>query len=103
MRELAAGSDDATVSAVARWRRRHDHALVIVDQFEELYTQNGADEQQSFAELLGRLALDADVVVLLAMRDDFLIHCNRAGAPAGRCSPSSPPSTLRPARRSGGR
>ena len=77
MRELAAGSDDATVSAVARWRRRHDHALVIVDQFEELYTQSSADEQRSFAELLGRLALDADVVVLLAMRDDFLIHCNR--------------------------
>jgi serine/threonine protein kinase/WD40 repeat protein len=77
LRELAVGSDDASVSAVTRWRRHHEQALVIVDQFEELFTQNTTDEQQRFAGLLGRLVLEADVLVLLSMRDDFLIHCNR--------------------------
>ena len=77
LRELAVGSDDASVSAVTRWRRHHERALVIVDQFEELFTQNTTDEQQRFAGLLGRLVLEADVLVLLSMRDDFLIHCNR--------------------------
>ena len=75
--ELAVGSDDASVSAVTRWRRHHERALVVVDQFEELFTQNTPDEQRRFAELLGRLVLEADVPVLLSMRDDFLIHCNR--------------------------
>ena len=31
--------------------------------------------QASFAELLGRLPLEADLFVLLSMRDDFLFHC----------------------------
>jgi len=77
LRELAEGGDGATVSAAARWRRRHDHAMVVVDQFEETFTLNDADEQRRFADLLGRLALEADLFVLLSMRDDFLIHCNR--------------------------
>jgi len=77
LRELAEGSDDASISAVSRWRRHHGHAAVIVDQFEELFTQNTTDEQRRFSELLGRLVLEADVFVLLSMRDDFLIHCNR--------------------------
>jgi WD40 repeat protein len=77
LRELAEGSDTASVSAVARWRRRHGHAVVIVDQFEELFTQNTPDEQHRFTALLERLVLEADAFVLLSMRDDFLIHCNR--------------------------
>ncbi len=68
---------DAMVSAISRWRSRIDQALLVVDQFEELFTQNTADEQRCFAELLGRLPLDADIHVLLSMRDDFLMHCNK--------------------------
>jgi WD40 repeat protein len=77
LRQLAEGSDEASVSAVARWRRHRQHAVVIIDQFEELFTQNTPDEQHRFTALLGRLVLEADTFVLLSMRDDFLIHCNR--------------------------
>jgi WD40 repeat protein len=73
--ELAAGDADATVSAFSRWRARHGEVLLVVDQFEELFTLNPAGEQEQFAELLERLALDADVFVLLSMRDDFLMQC----------------------------
>jgi WD40 repeat protein len=67
---------EVAVPLVARWRERHNQALVIVDQFEELFTQNPVEVQTRFAELLGRLALEADVHVLLSMRDDFLFHCH---------------------------
>jgi hypothetical protein len=68
---------DVAVPLVARWRQRHGHALVVVDQFEELFTQNPDVVQERYALLLHRLALEADVHVLLAMRDDFLFHCQR--------------------------
>jgi len=77
LRELATGSEDASVSAVARWRRVHENAMVVVDQFEELFTQNTADQQQRFATLLGRMAIEADVFVLASLRDDFLYHCHQ--------------------------
>ncbi len=67
---------DVAVDIVSRWRRRHDHALLVLDQFEELFTQSPADVQERFAQLLARLALDADVHVLLSLRDDFLFHCH---------------------------
>jgi WD40 repeat protein len=73
--ELAVGDAASTVSVYSRWRARHSGALLIVDQFEELFTLNAAEEQGEFAELLGRLALEADVFVLLSMRDDFLMEC----------------------------
>ena len=67
---------DATVAAVTRWRARHEHALVLVDQFEELFTQNAPPVQAAFAQLLARLVLEADTHVVLSLRDDFLIHCH---------------------------
>jgi hypothetical protein len=67
---------DMAVSAMRRWRSRHGQALLIVDQFEELFTLNPPEVQERFAELLGRLVLEADVHVLLSMRDDFLFHCH---------------------------
>ncbi len=75
--ELLVRTDDpdALCQVVLRWRQRHDHALLIVDQFEELFTQNPPHVQARFADLLGRLALEADVYVLLSLRDDFLIRC----------------------------
>ena len=66
---------DRVVSLFADWRRQHRQALVVVDQFEELFTQNALEVQERFADLLGRLALEADVHVLVAVRDDFLFEC----------------------------
>ncbi len=65
------------VELLSQWRRQAKHALLIVDQFEELFTQNPEDVQQRFADLLGRLPLEADLHVLLSMRDDFLMQCHR--------------------------
>jgi len=68
--------------------------LIIVDQFEELFTQNPEVVQASFAELLGRLPLEADLFVLLSMRDDFLMHCHRFEALAplfSELTPLGPP------------
>jgi serine/threonine protein kinase len=68
---------DVAVEVVTRWRRRRDHALLIIDQFEELFTQNPAEVQRHFADMLSRFVLDADVHVLLSMRDDFFFHCHQ--------------------------
>jgi WD40 repeat protein len=76
VRSLAAGGDAAIAEAFSAWRRRHEQALLIVDQFEELFTQNAEEEQGRYAAILGRIALDADVRVLLSMRDDFLLRCH---------------------------
>jgi WD40 repeat protein len=67
---------DAAVSVVSRWRKSHEHVMVIVDQFEELFTQNPKEVQEAFASLLGRLVLEADAHVVISLRDDFLIHCH---------------------------
>jgi len=76
VRELVRTDDaDAMASAVGRWRGRHDQVVLMVDQFEELFTLNPPEVQSCFAELLGRLALEAGVHVLLSMRDDFLFQC----------------------------
>jgi predicted Ser/Thr protein kinase len=66
---------DVAVSMFSRWRSTKPEALLVIDQFEELFTQNPPEVQIKFTELLGRLALVADVRVLLSLRDDFLIHC----------------------------
>jgi WD40 repeat protein len=61
--------------AVGRWRAKHAQVLLVVDQFEELFTLCDTSVQSGFADLLGRLAIEADVHVLLSMRDDFLLRC----------------------------
>ncbi len=66
---------EVAVHLFRRWRGEHAEALVIVDQFEELFTLCPPDIQARFASLLSRLALEADVHVLLSMRDDFLLRC----------------------------
>jgi WD40 repeat protein len=68
---------DIAVSLMTRWRQGQKHALVIIDQFEELFTQNPPEVQERFADLLRRLALEADIHVLLSMRDDFLFQCQQ--------------------------
>jgi serine/threonine protein kinase len=67
---------DVAVEALTRWGQKSEHSLLIVDQFEELFTQNSADEQERFAGLLHRLVLEADIHILLSMRDDFAGSCN---------------------------
>jgi len=68
---------EVAIDLVAGWRRGHDHALLIVDQFEELFTLNPPEDQRQVADLLSRLVLEADIVVLLSMRDDFLYRCHQ--------------------------
>ncbi len=67
---------EQALAAVTRWRQRHAQALIVVDQFEELFTLCRPEVQAGFADLLGRLAEEADVHVLLLMRDDFLFRCH---------------------------
>jgi len=73
---LRFGEADVAVSMFTRWRRNHEDAVLIVDQFEELFTQSPKEVQERFAELLGRLPIEGDVRVILSMRDDFLFHCH---------------------------
>ena len=68
--------EDTAVRLLQRLRERHEPALLIVDQFEELFTLNPPDTQAAFARLLGRLVVEADFRVVLSMRDDFFIHCH---------------------------
>jgi WD40 repeat protein len=74
---------EVAVRVVERWRKRVDRGLIVIDQFEELFTLNGAEVQTSFAELLGRVAGLDGVHVLLSMRDDFLFGCHAHPALAG--------------------
>jgi serine/threonine protein kinase len=69
--------DDPAVAfdLVSRWRRGKGEALLVVDQLEELFTLNPDEVQERFAGLLGRLSREADVRVLLSLRDDFLMKC----------------------------
>jgi WD40 repeat protein/tRNA A-37 threonylcarbamoyl transferase component Bud32 len=81
LRKLVTFEDPETAfELLSRWRRNHDEALVVVDQFEELFTLNPAETQARFASLLGRLAREADVHVLLSLRDDFLMRCHEQEA-----------------------
>jgi len=91
LRQLVGFDDpDVAFDTLARWRRSHPHALLVVDQLEELFTLNGSASQAAFATLLGRLARDADVHVLLAMRDDFLMRCQEHEALVGVFSELTP-------------
>ena len=77
LQELVGFDDpDVAVRLVGRWRRRYAGALVVVDQLEELFTLNPPEVQASFAELLRRLCDEADVHVLLSLRDDFFFACH---------------------------
>ncbi len=60
---------------ISRWRDRHRQGLLIVDQFEELFTLNPVEVQARFAVLLRLLVDRANIHLLLSMRDDFLYRC----------------------------
>ncbi len=67
--------EEVAASVLTRWRQSQAEVLLIVDQFEELFTLNPEEVQERFAELLGRAADEVSVHVLLSMRDDFFVHC----------------------------
>ena len=105
------GESDRALSAVRSWRKKSDEALVVVDQFEELFALNAPEVHARFASFLGRLAEEADVHVLLSLRDDFLFRCSEQGClrPVFHdLTPLTPPSAealrralVEPARREG--
>ena len=82
--ELLRGVSDAMqgqepaslVSAASRWRRLHTEALLVLDQFEELFTLNVPEVQARFARLIGRLVEDSGLRVVLGLRDDFFMRCS---------------------------
>ena len=75
------------LEVVSGWRRSLDEAVVVVDQLEELFTLSPPGEQVRFAALLGELVGTGGVRLVLAMRDDFLMHCHdhEALAPVFGC------------------
>jgi WD40 repeat protein len=88
--------DERLLSAVSRWRQKTSEALLVVDQFEELFTLSPKETQDRFATLLGRVAGEADVHVLLSMRDDFLFRCTEQPALSAvfdSLTPLTPPSS----------
>jgi len=70
------GEPDVALEVLRRWRHRHNSALLVFDQFEEVFTQCARESREAFVRLLGRAPLEADVHVLLGLRDDFLLECN---------------------------
>jgi WD40 repeat protein len=95
MRRLLAFHDlDVALGVAARWRGGWDEALLVMDQFEELFTLNPEPVRERFAELLRRLVDGAGVHVLLVLRDDFLLSCHRHPQLApifGDLTPIGPP------------
>ena len=49
---IESGESGRVVSAVRRWRSRHGEALLVVDQFEELFTLSPKETRERFAALL---------------------------------------------------
>jgi WD40 repeat protein len=68
--------EDSAVSLLQRFRQRQERVLLVVDQFEELFTLNPPEIEEAFARLIGRLVLEADLHVIISLRDDFLLRCH---------------------------
>jgi DNA-binding winged helix-turn-helix (wHTH) protein/WD40 repeat protein len=76
--ERLLGFDDPEVAlaVLSRWRGRWEEALIVIDQFEELFTLNPTETQTRFIDLLLRLVNAARIHIVLALRDDFLHECH---------------------------
>ena len=68
---------DGAVDTFQRLRESYKEIVLIIDRFEELFTLNPPAVQSRYVEIIGRLSLEANVRVVLAMRDDFLIFCKQ--------------------------
>ena len=97
VRQLLRFDNADTVVAIFRsFRERHGHVLVVLDQFEELFTLSDTGVQTAFATLLGRLVIEADCHVLLSLRDDFLLRCSAHEALTPAFSDLTPLDNLSP-------
>jgi WD40 repeat protein len=80
--------DDPEVAfeVLSRWRERWDDALLVVDQFEELFTLNPPEIRARFVDLMTRLVTTARFRVVIVMRDDFFaeLHAHPGLAPVFR-------------------
>ena len=77
LRQLVAFDDpEVAFALLRRWRHANAQALVVFDQFEELFTLNPPEVQTRVAALVGRLATEADLHIVLSQRDDFLMRCH---------------------------
>ncbi len=96
LQQLVKGNDSESIVQVVRsWRTQHDQVLLVLDQFEELFTQNPPEVQEQFSELLAKLALETGAHVLVSMRDDFLFYCSSQPALSpmfSELTPLRPPS-----------
>ncbi|HJZ11313.1 MAG TPA: protein kinase, partial [Acidobacteriota bacterium] len=63
---------DVAIWIFKRLRERYDELLLIMDRFEELFTLNPPEIRSRMAEILGRAPVEANIRILLSMRDDFL-------------------------------
>ena len=68
---------DVAVDVLTRWRRRHDHALVVLDQFEELFTQSPAEVQETLRAAAVPVGAGGGRSRAPVIRDDFLFHCHK--------------------------
>ena len=66
---------DTAIWILNRVRQAHKEFVLIVDRFEELFTLSSSEVQSRFADFLGHATLEANIRVLLVMRDDFFIFC----------------------------
>lgn len=66
---------DSAVLAFQKLQENRKEIVLIIDRFEELFTLNPPEMQSRFSEILSKLSLDANIRVVLSMRDDFLIAC----------------------------
>ncbi len=69
---------DTALAVTARWRGRWSEAMLVIDQFEELFTVTPEPVRAPFIGLLRRLVDAARVHVVLVLRDDFLLECHRS-------------------------
>jgi WD40 repeat protein/DNA-binding winged helix-turn-helix (wHTH) protein len=69
------GDLDETLGLLRKWGACRPHSLLCIDAFEELFTLNDETTRVRFVDLIGK-AVESDIHVLLAMRDDFFVHCH---------------------------
>jgi WD40 repeat protein len=91
LRQLVSFDDpDVAFTVLRRWRQAHGDALVVFDQFEELFTLSAPVTQVRVAALIERLTTEAGIHVVMSLRDDFLMRCHEHAPLAGVFSDLTP-------------